>query len=75
MIEPIHPHVGLSGLQSLLRKKKKKKKARGLCGWERGLQVLEYQNELFLDSGPGMWPKIYLVEEICHRLFTDVISG
>ena len=26
MLEPIHPHVGLSGLQSLLRKKKKKKK-------------------------------------------------
>ena len=27
MLEPIHPHVGLSGLQSLLRKKKKKKRA------------------------------------------------
>ena len=26
ILEPIHPHVGLSGLQSLLRKKKKKKK-------------------------------------------------
>ena len=24
ILEPIHPHVGLSGLQSLLRKKKKK---------------------------------------------------
>ena len=26
ILEPIHRHVGLSGLQSLLRKKKKKKK-------------------------------------------------
>ena len=26
ILEPIHPHVGLSGLQSLLRKKKQKKK-------------------------------------------------
>ena len=26
ILEPIHPHVGLSGLQSLLLKKKKKKK-------------------------------------------------
>ena len=25
ILEPIHPHVGLSGLQSLLRKKKTKK--------------------------------------------------
>ena len=25
ILEPIHPHVGLSGLQSLLLKKKKKK--------------------------------------------------
>ena len=35
MIEPIHPHVGLSGLQSLLRKKKKKKSARPLRMRER----------------------------------------
>ena len=28
ILEPIHPHVGLSGLQSLLRQKKKKKKHR-----------------------------------------------
>ena len=26
ILEPIHPHVGLSGLQSLIRKKKKHRK-------------------------------------------------
>ena len=35
ILEPIHPHVGLSGLQSLLRKKKKKHRKRVASADER----------------------------------------
>ena len=35
ILEPIHPHVGLSGLQSLLRKKKKKHRKRAASADER----------------------------------------
>ena len=35
ILEPIHPHAGLSGLQSLLRKKNKKHRKRAASADER----------------------------------------